>query len=270
MMKLVLPSLAVAVLVALLLGRVERSRLPQVVQGNDALSVAFADAKATISAAMVQKADSYFHGGIDMECPEHHEPHPHVCNPPAPQSTNPPIAHSHFFDPWQWINAHVRAPERHVHLEGDKAVEMLPWFWAAVRADPHNIEAWTTAAYAAERMMKDRALARRVIDEAKAKYPDSLEIAWTEARFVYDGGKGDVAGAERLFEEARAMGKRLCGGRLSELSGHDAETYCNILDYLSKILAARGDRAAIQSLGAEARATGANTPVVKWIAEWAK
>ena len=114
----------------------------------------------------------------------------------------------------------------------------------------------------AERMMKDRALARRVIDEAKAKNPDSLEIAWTEARFVYQGGKGDVAAATRLLEEARRMGKRKCGGRLSELAPHEAEAFCNILGYLSKILYDRGERGQIRPLLDEARATGADTPVV--------
>ena len=142
---------------------------------------------------------------------------------------------------------------------------MLPWFWAAVRADPHNVDAWTTAAYAAGSMMKDRALALRVIGEAKAKNPDSLEVALAEARMVYDAGKGDVAAAERLLESARAVGKKLCGGQLAALSSHDAETYCVVLDYLSKICEGRGDRAAIRVLADEARATGADTPAARVI-----
>jgi len=76
-MKFALPCFVVAVLLALVLGRFDVARLPQVVQGDDALSVAFGDAKSTISAAMVHKADSYFHGGIDMECKEHHDHHDH-------------------------------------------------------------------------------------------------------------------------------------------------------------------------------------------------
>ena len=273
-MKLVLPCFVVAVLLALVLGRFGVARLPQVVQGDDALSVAFGDAKATISAAMVHKADSYFHGGIDMECKEHHDHHDHhhddhdhdqSSNPPIPQSSNPPIAHSHTFDLWGWINQQVRAPEKHVHLDGAKSVELMPWFWASVKADPHNIDAWTTAWYTANTMLKDRALARRILDEAKAKNPDSLEIAWTEARFVYQRGKGDVAAATRLLEEARRMGKRKCRGRLSELAPHEAEAFCNILGYLSKILYDRGERDRIRPLFDEARATGADTPVVSEI-----
>ena len=138
----------------------------------------------------------------------------------------------------------------------------MPWFWASVKADPHNIDAWTTAWYTANTMLKDRALARRILDEAKAKNPDSLEIAWTEARFMYQGGKGDVAAAARLLEEARRMGKRKCGGRLSELAPPEAEAFCNILGYLSKILSDRGERGLIRPLLDEARATGADTPVI--------
>ena len=270
-MKLALPCFVVAVLLALVLGRFGVARLPQVVQGDDALSVAFGDAKSTISAAMVHKADSYFHGGIDMECKEHHnhhddhdhhDHHDHHDDHDHDHAPNPPIPQSHTFDPWGWINQHVRAPEKHVHLEGAKSVELMPWFWASVKADPHNIDAWTTAWYTANTMLKDQALARRILDEAKAKNPDSLEIAWTEARFVYQGGKGDVAAATRLLEEARRMGKQKCGGRLSELAPHEAEAFCNILGYLSKILYDQGEKDRIRPLLDEARATGADTPVV--------
>ena len=256
---------ALAAMLAFALAHIESSRMPQVVQGDDALSVAFGDAKSTISAAMVHKADSYFHGGIDMECKEHHDhhdDHDHSSTPPITQSPNHPITQSHTFDPWRWINQQVRAPEKHVHLEGERSVELMPWFWASVKADPHNIDAWTTAWYTANTMLKDRALARRILDEAKAKNPDSLEIAWTEARFVYQGGKGDVAAAARLLEEGRRLGKRKCGGRLSELAPQEAEAFCDILGYLSKILYDRGERGQIRPLLDEARATGADTPVV--------
>ena len=144
-------------------------------------------------------------------------------------------------------------------------MEMMPWFWASVKADPHNIDAWTAAWYTADAMLGDKALARRILDEAKAKNPESLEIAWTEARFVYQGGRGDVEAAERLFEAARGMGKRKCGGRLSDLARHEAEAFCYILDYLSKIYEGRGAKAAIRQLVEEARATGADTPVIGWM-----
>lgn len=272
MMRLALPSLVAAVLIALAIGRIGASRMPQAAQGGDVLSVAFADAKATISAAMVQKADSYFHGGIDMECHDRPDGHHHHEEPHHPsqctchkEDVEEEDAEGHLFDPWLWINRHVRAPERHVHLEGQDAIEMMPWFWASVKADPHNVEAWTTAMYVADKMMKDRQLARRILEDAKASNPESLELSWAEARFVYDGGAGDSAAAERLLENARRQGKRMCGGSLSDLKPRDAETYCYILDYLSVIYAKRGDVAAIPPLVEEARATRAETPVIEWM-----
>ena len=228
---------AVGVVVAAL-ASMSADRLPQVARGDDALAVLFGDARETISYAFVHKADSYFHGGIDMECKHlgEHDDHDHKdCH-----DRHDHVEETHAaFDLWRWINTHVRAPEQHVHLDGEKSVELMPWFWAAVRADPHNVDAWTSAAYAADRMVKDKALARRIIDEAKARNPHSLEIAFAEARFVYDGGKGDVASAERLLEHALELGSRKCDGLLSELSERDAETCRRIQEYLSGIRKAR-------------------------------
>lgn len=231
---LVAPAVGVVVAV---LASMSVDRLPQVASGGDALSVAFADAKATIAAAMVQKADRYFHGGIDIDChcseDCHDDAHGHSCGHHEHEHTHGGGDDS--FDPWRWINLHVRAPERHIHLDGEKVVETLPWFWAAVRADPHNVDAWTSAAYAADRMMGDKSLARRIIAEAREKNPDSMEVAMMEARIAYDGGAGDLAEATRLFELVVSLGKRRCGGELSALTERDAGLYHAAVDYLLKI-----------------------------------
>ena len=271
-MKYVLPLLLLAALLAMAMSRLGSAKTPQLAVGGDALSVAFADAKTTISAAMVHKADSYFHGGIDMECPDRHECKQGDCHHEHGHGEDAHHDDEHerttsLHDPWGWINRHVRAPEKHIHLEGQQSVELMPWLWAAVRADAHNGDAWTTAFYVANNALKDTALARRILDEAKAKNPDSLEVAWTEARFVHDGGKGDATRAERLLEAARSLGKQKCGGRLSELSAKDAELYCYILDRLSEIKCKRGERTSLTELVEEARTTGADTPVVKWMTE---
>ena len=222
--------------VAVLLALAPAERMPQVVRGDGVLAVAFGDARETISHALVHKADSYFHGGIDMDC-KHLEEHGGHADLHGLQDNGEEAQAA--FDPWWWINSHIRAPERHIHLDGVKSVELLPWFWAAVRADPHNVDAWTTALYVANNMLHDKMLARRVVDEAKARNPESLEIAFAEARFVYDGGKGDVASAERLLEHALESVRRRCGGRLSGLSERDAETYSRIREYLSGVRKAR-------------------------------
>ena len=116
MTKLPLISAAAAVLLALLIVRIDAARMPQVVKGEDALSVAFADAKETISVAMVQKADSYYHGGIDMDCHESHE-HSHEAHDHSDadkehdhdhEEHDHEHDHGHQHDPWRWTKGGLR------------------------------------------------------------------------------------------------------------------------------------------------------------------
>lgn len=251
--------------------------MPQHVSGEDVLSVAFGDAKETISRAMVHKADSYFHGGVDMECTEgheheegaecsecsnvrndrmkekgecshegchhHHEAEHHhdhsdeCCNHPDEHSNNQSFEQSSIssWDPWHWINTRIRAPEVDRHLDGEKAVELMPWFWAAVRADPHNIDAWTTAIYMANNVMKDKALARRVMSEAKEHNPEDLELMWTEGRVLYDRGRGDLVASKKVFEALKSKALRRCGGNVSSLSERDGWMYRFALEYLTHL-----------------------------------
>lgn len=223
-----------AVAAILLFVPIPQDGLPQLVRGDDALSVAFGGAKETISLAMVHKADSYFHGGIDMECTLDHD-HDESCPHDHDHSSNPNFPTPQLPDPWLWINSHIRAPEVERHLEGAKAVELMPWLWASVKANPHNIDAWTTAWYTANNMLKDRALAARVLAEARARNPESLELLLTEARHLYNRGKGDHFAAERVFSEVRDKALARCGGDLEKLSENDLRDYRFALDALKSL-----------------------------------
>ena len=239
---------------ALAVRSVGQWRAPQVAAGDDALAVAFGDARVAIGQAMFQKADSYFHGGIDMEAHdcemdavhEHHHDHDaddddeydeeaHERSEHDADEASEAVPTSSAFDPWRWINSHVRAPQVERHLRGAKAVEMMPWFWASVRSDPHNIDAWTTTWYVAYNVMKDKDLAWRVIEEGKAKNPESLEIALYEARHVFGGGHGDVAKATRMFEEVRDRALARCGGDEEQLKESDRYMLRYARNYLDAI-----------------------------------
>ena len=191
--------------------------MPQVVKGEGALAVAFGDARETISRAFVHKADSYFHGGIDMECSHlgEHGGHDHEDCHDGHGHEGCHDEHDHgeethgTFDPWRWINSHVRAPGVHRHLGGGEAVEMMPWFWASVKADPHNIDAWTTAWYVANNTMKDRELALRVVAEGLEKNPDDPDLLVCRGRTLYDNGRGEFAAAREAFSAAVAAAGRM-------------------------------------------------------------
>ncbi len=273
---------------AFAIGAAPSGKMPQLARGGDALSVAFGGAKAAISDAMFRQADSYFHGGVDMECScrhhydgsaEHdldhggheHHGHEHAHGGPGhDHDGHDHEGHDHDsdggLDPWAWINERIRAPEVERHLEGEKAVELMPWFWASVKADPHNVEAWTTALYIADRIIKNEKLAASILADAKAANPRSMEIALAEGRFLYRGGKGNMAASETAFANARRLGLSSCGSDVSVLSGHDAEVFLNILDYLSAIAAKRGGAKELSGYLAEARKIDSESLVSKNIA----
>ena len=196
-------------------------RMPQVVKGEGALAVAFGDARETISQAFVHKADSYFHGGIDMEC-DHLAGHVHADHDDDHEAGHDGHDHDEAehgsFDPWRWINSHVRAPDVHRHLGGSETIELMPWFWASVKADPHNIEAWTTTWYIANNMMRDKDLALRVVAEGLEKNPDDPELLICRGRTIYDNGRGEFAAAREAFLAAVASASRMLqhGGSAGE------------------------------------------------------
>ena len=233
------------------------AKLPQALSGGDFLSVLLGDAKAEISGAFVHEADSYFHGGIDMECHElkgHGHEHGEVAHDHGAHEHGDHCSCGHCgpadedhgerrFDPWHWINSHIRAPEIERHLEGEKAVEMMPWFWAAVKADPHNEEAWSTAWYVASHMMKDKHLALKIAEEGWRLNPSSMEIACAVGRSCRDKETFDEERSERMFARALDMGLDK-----KEMTDKEQFSFVEALSYLADGAQKRKDRNALARL----------------------
>lgn len=234
---------ATAIALAFVLSRLPPNERIQVASGDDALSVAFGGAKKAVSQVLYQRTDSYFHGGVDMDS-TYYQAHP---------------------DPWSWINARIRAPQVERHLEGAKSVEMMPWFWAAVKADPENVEAWASAWYVATHIMGNQALAARILDEGQKANPDSLELAFCRARFVYDNGRGGTADSESAFATAREVGLRLCGGDLARLAEKDGDTYLFIIGYLADFAERRREHDTLVKYLGEVEKIKTKTPIADTI-----
>jgi hypothetical protein len=242
---------------ALLLVRLPPVLMPQAGSGGDFLSVLLGDAKAEISGAFVHEADSYFHGGIDMECHALHEHDEHgdvrgQAHDAHDHGDNCSCGHCGHadetlgekrFDPWHWINSHIRAPEIERHLEGEKAVEMMPWFWAAVKSDPHNEEAWSTAWYVASRIMNDKPLALKIAEEGWRLNPSSMEIACAVGRSCRDKETFDVERSERMFGLALDMGL----GK-KEMTEKEQFSFAEAISYLADGAQKRKDRNALARL----------------------
>lgn len=208
---------------------------PQRTIGGDVLSVAFGDARRAISQAMERRADVYFHGGINPD---------DVCR--HSRATGAGTAHraDSERDPWSWINRRIRAPEVDRHLKQDRVVELMPWFWAAVRMNPQNVPAWTEAAYVAGHLMRKPDLQMEILARAREANPGSVVLALGQARATYPMGKGDVAAAEQVFEEARRLARKAQAA--NALAGADARAFADVLAYLSLLAEKRGDVRCLQ------------------------
>ena len=214
-----------AVGLAFAVGRTPEAAQPQR-GGQDFLSVVFGDARTVIGSALYHKADSYFHGGVDMDgghdCALHgghddHQGHDHHDH--AETTSN-----GASFDPWRWINAHIQAPQVERHLEGRQIGELVPILWASVKADPKNEEAWTTAWYVAAVMMKDDELGFRILSEGLKENPESAELRFFHARAILNGGKGDKLQARIELMKVRDMLLERCARDESRLSAANKET----------------------------------------------
>ena len=268
-MKRLIPYVLPAVLAALtgLLARTDPVRMPQAGAGDDFLSVLLGDAKKDISTAMLHEADSYFHGGVDMDCHHLHDhDHEHACgheheqdhghDPAAPERDSPPVG----FDPWRWINSHIRAPEIDRHLEGGKAVEMMPWFWVAIKADPHNVEAWSAAWYSAAHIMEDESLALQIALEGCRENPLSLELACNLGRAYRAETTRNQEKSEAQFRSVVDMARKR-----EQLSDDDQFAFFNAVGYLANSAKSRKDAKELTALLEASRRINPNHPTTVFV-----
>ena len=229
--------------------------MPQVA-GEDLFSLLFSDARALLGQSFVHVGDRYYHGGIDIsythpdhtdefgETPETHEkeshdgdgqPHDHD-HPDAPRRKPGGF---HFPDPWAWLNARIHVQELR-HLEGDELTEIVPWIWAAIRADPHNIEAYEMGWYVIAKMQNRPEDGFLVLEEGIKNNPGSISLEVTRGQSLMSDMK-DNAASEAAFLLARAKALEKCGDNPAGLSEEDALLLQRALDYLIHFASEQGD-----------------------------
>ena len=249
-----------AALLAFAVGRASSDAPVQYASG-DLLSIFFHDARQVIGQSFVDRADSYYHGGITMDCDEltphvHARDHGHDHGHGHDHDHGHDHGHGHeaapqtLRDPWAWMNSHLRVQE-HRHLAGEEVEEIIPWVWAACRAAPDNVEAYNIGWYVLARMRNKVDAGIEVLEEGVRNNPDSLDLAFTLGQSLYSDRK-DKAAAEAAFLETRAKALRKSGGDLANLSEDDARIFVNALSYLSVMATERGELDKVGKYCAEA------------------
>lgn len=243
---------AAAAALGLFLGARPAEAMPWKAARRDVLSVFFGDARLALSQAMAHKADSYFHGGVDIDWHEH-ECHHH--GRPGEDADGDEAARDRAAEeaseaasgggPWVWIDARIHA-QQHRHLEGSQARELLPWYWAACRADPHNVAAYQSTAYVLTAMLHSPTNALGVLDEGIRLNPGTPELEFDKGQLL-DAELKDRASAEAAFRQTVAKAA-------AADSDDNRRLRVRALFYLALYARDRGDAAAVRRCYAEARA----------------
>ncbi len=83
--------------------------------------------------------------------------------------------------------AHETSPRGHMHREGASMVEIMPWLWLSLKADPNNVEIWRVAAFWLGTQLGRPDLAHDLLKEAQRRnafcYPVKLDLARLAVRY---------------------------------------------------------------------------------------
>lgn len=170
----------------------------------------FGEARSILGYMSILQADLYFHGGVGHFYEEHahglalasrdderdavevedDHGHPHEHN------------HNAFAVPSKGgillnIVQHIYVSD-HKHLLGKDEKEILPWFYFAVKMDPHNIMAYTVGGYWLADRMKDVDEGLNLLKQGLVNNPESWEINAELAR-VYLTKKHNYSSAKKLL-----------------------------------------------------------------------
>ena len=125
---------------------------------------------------LYNKADQYFHKGVSRQYTEN-------------------LANNPFQKTY-----HLLVPNKHVHIEGHNAAEMLPWLQLALKMNPHDIQTHLISAFWLANKCKRPDLAHTILQKAQWDNPFchqvQLEIARlylkeknvTKAKYALDAG----------------------------------------------------------------------------------
>jgi hypothetical protein len=168
---------------------------PQQGKTGNLLDIIAGDTRTIIGVALLEKADAYYHGGLVdhgdcsvlTACKDHDHDHEEE------QTTRKSPA---WRDPLRYLNEQLQA-QAHIHLDREGAEEILPWYWAACEASPHNIQAIEAAVYVLANMTEKPQEALTLLEKGiqNNPYNVTLELSRSEIlmRHFNDFKKAELA-----------------------------------------------------------------------------
>lgn len=249
---------AAAVLASLIPELTGPGNMPQQNSG-DPLALIFGDVRMLISNKMIAKADQYYHGGVtEVEHCSHDDNHFHGGAGHAEADNGESNGHDDSandggkddhadpYDPWASLKRAIRLPDIDRHLTDEKSRELLPWFWAAIKLDPENVNAYLDAAYVLQttHSMPEKAL--EILDAGLNAMPESADIEFAKGLLLLREFK-------RTDDAARAV-----RNAIADLDGKTDEDSLLLMvrscEILGKIASDCGDTATLRDCFEKANA----------------
>ena len=183
---------------------------------NDIFYKIFGEFKNYLSDMSYIQADVYYHSGIHVfgkceKCAEeeqhikeemkHEHEDIHVHKNGQPKDRSRPSANI-LLD----IGKATVITE-HKHLSGNEEIETLPWFYYAVKLNPHNETAYSVGGFWLVSKLKKVEKGINFLKEGLANNPDSWEICATLGQ-IYLLKKKDHRNAITYLEKAKELGEK--------------------------------------------------------------
>ena len=170
--------------------------------GPDVMALLFGEARKVVSNSMFDRAELYFHGGVQEAADECAATgHSHAESPggalaaaaslPDDQAKHAEHAEhdgqaasaGREWDWWSAINRRVH-PAAHQHLPATGEKEVVPWLWASAKVDPHNVQAYSVGAYWLGRRLGNWDEAVRFIEEGIRHNPESFDLEFCRGELL--------------------------------------------------------------------------------------
>lgn len=161
-------------------------------QDSTVVALALSDSRRMLATHFFAKADAYFHGGkypsIFDEAPKEESHMTERGGAGAGAAAAPHEAreehageqeeHEIVAEPADWIERFGRrfTLNKHVHLHGENAREILPWLKMAAELDSHRPTFYVTASFWLRNELKKPAEAEEFLRQGLRANPDSYEI----------------------------------------------------------------------------------------------
>lgn len=216
---------------------VRLAAVPGPADRGDFLGRVLGQGRLALSVQFLERADLYYHGGVedDAACLEHESGRngaSDVAEETHHQDEDTATEATAATDWWSRLNAQVH-PRGHEHLRGvSYEKEILPWVWAAVKADPYNVKAYEIGGYWLGKRLSQPDEALRLLMDGQARNPASYALAIAVGDLYQDVFRKNPEAYAAYLEAERRWRQRKAAdnGQDARLAGAWILTRLAILD----------------------------------------